>query len=374
MNSRRPGPILLLAWAIAFFGSGSAGAASDATESKVPGSDRAPAEAELGSDPQPAPVLDESTDSSTSPTPPTPPKTGPPAPIGTRHSRALDGKQLRLGYSFERIRSTELFVGDRDRTQSEVLIGFYQQAPTALDVTIHDFEAAYAPHPRVTLVLNVPFVEKELQRLSLAAGRSEEQTDGIGDLQLSVIVPFIQKGRESSQFHIGVKAPTGSIRRGGDLGRLPYDLQIGNGTWDLEWGWTYRGDRDVFSWGAQFYGIHPVGTNGLHYRAGARFNASMWSALRIVGGLSASLRLGAEKRNNIRGFDRSLSPMADGPSSNDKARGGFRVDLSPGVSLEIPQLNHQTLSVEVGLPIHRDLDGPQLAREWSLKAGWQWVF
>lgn len=301
-------------------------------------------------------------------------RASPPPPIGVRSPTALDAGQMRLAYSFERIRSREIFVGSRDRTQSEILIGFYQQAPTELDVTLHEFELAYAPHSRVTLVVSLPFVEKELQRLSLTNGRSEIQTDGVGDLQVSVIVPFIRKGRESSQVHIGVKAPTGSIRRGGDMGRLPYDLQIGNGTWDLEWGWTYRGERDAFSWGAQFYGVHPVGTNGLHYREGSRFNASMWSAAEIVGGLSVSLRLGAQKQTNIRGFDRSLDLAMDGPSSNDKARGGFRVDLSPGLSLEIPELNHQRLAIEFGIPIHQDLDGPQLAREWSLKAGWQWVF
>jgi len=298
----------------------------------------------------------------------------PAPPIGVRSSTALEAGQMRLAYSFEHIRFREILVGGRDRTPSEVLNGFYQQAPTELDITVHEFELAYAPHSRVTLVVSLPFIQKELQRLSIAAGRSEEQTEGIGDLQFSVIVPFIRRGRESSQIHLGIKAPTGSIRRGGDRTRLPYDLQIGNGTWDLEWGWTYRGERDLFSWGGQFWGAHPVGTNGLKYREGSRFNASIWSAVKIVGGLSASVRLGAEKRNNIRGFDRSLDLAADGPSSNDKARGGFRVDIIPGLSLEIPELNHQKLSVEFGIPVHQDLDGPQLSRDWSLKGGWQWVF
>jgi hypothetical protein len=377
--SRRSRPVLVLAVVLVCFLSfgASVGSADDVAVDQdpvdvesVPGPKPEP---EPESQPEPDP---DTTSAEPSPSPPPSPDShsSPPPPIGTRFATALDGGQLRLAYSFERIRARQIFVGSRDRTQSEVLAGFYEQAPEELDVTIHNFELAYAPHPRVTLVLNLPFVVKELRGLSETEGRSETQTKGFGDLEFTVIVPFIRKGRESSQVHVGFRAPTGSIRRGGDLRREPYDLQIGNGTWDLEWGWTYRGERDTFSWGAQLIGVHPVGTNGLHYREGSRFNASMWSGVKIVGGLSVSLRLGLEKRNNIRGFDRSLDLAADGPSSNDKARGGFRVDLSPGLSLEIPELNHQTLSVEFGLPVHHDLDGPQLGRDWSLKAGWQWVF
>ena len=85
----------------------------------------------------------------------------------------------------------------------------------------------------------------------------------------------------------------------------------------------------------------------------------MWSGLRIVSGLSASLRFSLEKRNNISGRDRSLDIVADGPSSNDKKRGGFHVDVHPGISLEIPGLDRQRLAVEFGLPI-RLTDGMPL--------------
>jgi hypothetical protein len=354
-----------------FWGAASIGAADEAPTDEVS------IDVESASEPKPEPEPESEPDAELAEPSSSAAKSDstPPPPIGARFATALDGGQMRLAYSFERIHAREIFVGSRDRTQSEVLSGgFYQQAPEELNVTIHDFELAYAPHPRVTLVFGMPFVVKELKRLSVTGARSENQTDGVGDLQFAVIVPFIKKGRESSQLHVGFRAPTGSIRRGGDERREPYDLQIGNGTWDLEWGWTYRGERDAFSWGGQLYGIHPVGTNGLHYREGSRFNASIWSAVNLFAGLSTSLRLGIEKRNNIRGFDRSLDLAEDGPSSNDKARGGFRLDLNPGVSLVIPKLNHQKLSVEFVVPLYHDLDGPQLGREWSLKAGWQWVF
>ncbi len=306
-----------------------------------------------------------------------PVRNSPPPPIGVRFAESLERDRLRLAYSFQRIWYRELLSGSRDRTPSQARSAHnpaYLQTPKTLDVVVHTFELAYAPHPRLTLIVEVPFFEKKLRRVNAMGLVSRSHSDGIGDIGFSIIIPFIRKGRESSQIHVGVDAPTGSIRRGGDQGRLPYDSQIGNGTWDLEWGWTYRGELESFSWGAQLIGNHPVGRNGLQYREGSRFEASMWSGLRIVGGLSASFRFSLEKLNNIRGSDRSLVLVDDGPSSNDKARGGFHVSVYPGISLEIPALNHQRLAVEFGLPIYQNLDGPQLARDWSLRAGWQWVF
>lgn len=303
----------------------------------------------------------------------------PPPPVGVRLAEALPAGALRVAYTFERLQYREVLVGGSDRSPGEILGSFYQKTPVELDIDIHTLSLAYAPHERVTLVFEVPFLEKDLQRLTPDGARLvrlKDETDGVGDIAFSLVVPFIRKSNESSQLHISVEAPTGSIRRSssGETRRLPYDNQIGNGTWDLEWGWTYRGELDRFSWGGQIYGHHPVGTNGLHYREGSRYEASAWSAMRFFRRLSVSLRLGIEKQNNIRGRDRDLDLVEDGPSANDKARGGFRVDIYPGLTLDLPELNHQRLAVEFGVPVYQDLDGPQISRDWSVKAGWQWVF
>jgi hypothetical protein len=290
----------------------------------------------------------------------------------------LEDERLRLSYSFERIHRQGLLVGDDHRRPSEIRDDSfiqYDQISRSLDVSLHTFRIAYAPHPRVTLVAELPFIQRELERWDSNQVRFEEQTEGLGDVGFMIVVPFIRKGKETSHIHLGFDAPTGSIRRGegNGGGRAPYDLQIGNGTWDLEWGWTYRGEWRFVSWGGQAVGKHPVRRNGLHYREGSRFNASIWGATRIIGGLSASLRFGWEKQNNISGRDRGLDPISE-TSANPKARGGTRLDLSPGLALEIPQLNHQRLSFEVDLPVYQHLDGPQLERDWAVRAGWQWVF
>ena len=174
-----------------------------------------------------------STNSSSSKSGTKPVANSPPPPIGVRLAESLEGNRLRLAYSFEQLRYRELLSGSRDRTSSQARNEYnppYEQTPKALDVSVHTFELAYAPHPRLTLVFEVPFLDKELRRIDAMGVSRRDGSDGIGDIGFSFIIPFIRKGRESSQIHFGFDAPTGAIRRGGNQGRLPYDNQIGNDT------------------------------------------------------------------------------------------------------------------------------------------------
>ena len=300
----------------------------------------------------------------------------PPPPIGVRFGEPLEGgERVRVAYSFERSHRKGLLVGDRTRTAQHIIDNSYQpyeSTPRSLDVTSHTFQLFYAPHPRATLVVEVPFYIKKLQTRSEFAVRSQDESTGVGDVEFALVVPFIRKGGESSHVHVGFDIPTGSIRRGGDDTRLPFDLQPGNGTFDFEWGWTYRGEMDWLSWGGQALGWHPIGRNGLSYRDGSRFEASIWSGVRIFRQLSASFRMSWEKQNNIRKHDAPQS-ITD-PSFNSKARGGTYLTVSPGISIGLPPLGSQRLSVETDIPIYQDLSGPQLKRRWSVKAGWQWAY
>jgi len=307
-----------------------------------------------------------------------PSQSAPPPPLGVRFGEALEGQRFRIAYSFDQMQRKGMLIGDNQVSPSEVLsdsFNPYDRTPRRLEVTVHTIQLAYAPHPRATLIIEVPFLLKKLQTRDDLGRVTQEQTQGVGDIGFALVVPFIRKGNESSQLHIGFDIPTGAIRRGGDETRLPFDSQIGNGSYDFEWGWTYRGEMDWLAWGAQAIGRHPIGRNGLKYREGSRFGTSVWGAVRLPAVLSTSLRFGWQKQNNTRTQERDLvtDPIND-PSDNPKARGGTLLTLSPGLTLELPQLGNQRIAVEVEIPIHQDLDGPQLKQDWSIKAGWQWGY
>jgi hypothetical protein len=308
-----------------------------------------------------------------------PAQTAAPPPVGVRFGEPLEGERLRIAYHYERIEKQGLLISTNSVSPNDLFNRVppsivYEQASRSLVITTHTVQLAYAPHPRITLVVEVPFLQKELKTLADTGIRSEVHTEGIGDIGFAAVLPFIRKGNESSHVHFALNVPTGSIRRGGDVTRDPYDSQIGNGTVDLEWGWTYRGFMNRFSWGGQIFGQHPVGRNSLDYRVGSRFEASAWGGLELLEGLSASLRMTWEKQNNIRVRHEIPNSDITDSSNNPKARGGTRLTISPGLTLKIPQLGHQQIAVEVGVPFFQDLDGPQLEQDWSIKAGWQWGF
>ena len=302
----------------------------------------------------------------------------PGTPIGVRFGEPLEGIRFRVAYAYERIEKRGLRDSDRNISTSDVFGNLappvYTRAPRALTVDVHTLQLAYAPHPRFTLVVEVPFLRKRLDTSTVAGVETRATTHGIGDVGLALVVPFIRKKHERSQIHIGLDVPTGSVRRRKGGARRPYDSQLGSGTVDLEWGLTYRGQLRRWSWGGQFIGRHPIGMNDLDYREGSRFEASLWGGVGLFHGLRASLRMDWQKQNNTRvqGTDDIL--LIVDPSDNAKIRGGTRVTISPGLSLEVPRLEHQRIAIEFGLPIYQNLDGPQLERDWSLKAGWQWGF
>ena len=308
--------------------------------------------------------------------PPDAPASGygpPPPPMGARFAEALEGDRIRVGYSFERIRLAGLRTGDDHLTPDQVRAFGFPETPRTLDTTLHTVTLAYAAHPRVTLVLEIPFVQNEYERFDLTTGSRQHQTEGIGDVGFSVIIPFIRKGFESTQVHVGLDVPTGSIRKSAEGRPLPYAAQPGNGSVDLEWGWTYKGELDRFAWGGQVGGRHPVGRNGRDWRGGSRFTGRLWGVVRVLGGLSASVRADWEKQNEIDGFDRDLQPPID-PSEDPELQDGILLAVAPGLSMEVPALAGQRLGVEVGIPVYQDLDGPQLERDWTFKAGWQWTY
>lgn len=363
--------------------------AADESKPELEGDASAPADGE-------SPVADES-GVETETSEPTPAHAGrpvPPAPLGTRFVEPLEGKQMRVRYQYTHSKYQGLLIGDRDAPPGYVrndLYIPYVETPRALDVTTHLVEVAYAPHPRTTLALQIPFVQKDLETLEGDSGyRRKDQTDGVGDIAIALIVPFIRKGRESSHVHIAFDIPTGDIRKEDFAGnRLPYDSQLGNGTFDFEWGWTYRGEYDWLSWGGQATGRHALEENGLEYREGSRFDASLWGGVRLFAGLSASVRVGWQKQNNLHGHDRQFDKIVianpfppppdqrlpNDPAENGKARGGTRFLVGPGLAYDFSGvLAGQRLAVELTVPVHQDLDGPQLEQDWTLTTGWQWAF
>jgi len=237
----------------------------------------------------------------------------------------------------------------------------------------------------------------------------EAKTSGAGDLKLAGIFPLWAAGDHSRtlKLNAGLSIPTGSIKEtgpgmnAGETMRLPYPMQLGSGTFDLLPGLTYLAEKDDWSWGTQATSVIRLGENGEGYSLGNRFQATAWYSRKLSDMLSASARIEGVTWGNIDGQDTAMNQMMS-PNARADLRGGERVDILFGLNIFLdtdkwdkwdrlfvdkdngqllqakPKENSMDketrLGIEIGFPVHQDLDGPQMESDWRLMVGLQVSF
>jgi hypothetical protein len=301
------------------------------------------------------------------------------APAGVLLDHTHERGDWTFLYRYERVSDDRLMQGEATLSPAEFAVQYpaYSSTPLSQLNQTHTFGVMYAPHERFTVAMLLPFVQKRLDQ-SVDGVTDRQETSGIGDALLIVLIPFMQKGTEKTQFNVALSLPTGSIRVDGSDGmRLPYTMQHGSGSWDVHWGLTYTGKHERLSWGAQVDSQYRTGKNDLGYELGAIYQASSWLAGELGDWLSVSARLGWAKTQNIKGADPALATpeaTAFSPLNAANRQGGTRVEMGPGLNLLLPILGGQRFSFEALFPLYQSVDGPQLAPDVKYTVAWQWIY
>ena len=295
------------------------------------------------------------------------------APIGVLLDRTHQKGDWTFLYRYRQVSRQGLQEGDQPVSDQQVAAR-YAEVPVSFTGRTHTLGALYAPLERLTLGLFLPIEQRNLQVLDGGA-LEETETIGIGDAKVVFLIPFIQNGLQKTQLNFGFSFPTGSIQQKNSMTGLrdPYILQLGSGSWDAVWGITYSGSYRNLSWGGQFEGLYRINDNAVGYRLGTVYQASAWFAGGFGRWFSASGRFAWTKRGNLSGADpelnRALSPLND-----PYMQGGTTLEVGPGLNILLPILGGQRFSVEALFPVYQYLDGPQLAYDYSISVGWQWIF
>jgi len=296
-------------------------------------------------------------------------------PAGISLDHSLRRQDWTFAYHYQRVSYDGLRDGQQKLTTADASAPPYGYSviPVSQVNEQHTFSVMYAPRNRLNFMLTLPFVQKVLE-VDDEGMRQTHRSSGIGDAKLMFLVPFIRKGDEKTHLNFGMSFPTGSIEQTDSMGqRLPYAMQLGSGTWDALWGLTYTGRHRAFAWGGQFDGLYRLATNSIGYRLGTVYKASAWASASWTEYASASVRLGWTRTGNAHNVDPELDKSVN-PMNDNMRQSGTVLDIGPGVNLMLPFFGRQLLAFEVTWPIFEDLDGPQLAKEITFSAGWQWVF
>lgn len=253
--------------------------------------------------------------------------------------------------------------------------------------------AMYAPSNSVTLMVMGSYLEREMEHITFQGGMGTTRlgnfttrSKDIGDTKVAALFALLgipdtkAKSYDSITAKAGISIPTGSINRTDQIlapngatpeVRLPYPMQIGSGSFDLEPAITYKGQRGKLGFGAQMMAKIRLEENRNGYQFGDVYEGGGWMSYRAAKWISISGRMLYRSTERIDGFDaRIIGPVQ---TANPDFQGGERFDLLGGVNLVSTHgaLAGHRLGLELGVPIYQDLNGPQLRGRWNLTLGWQ---
>lgn len=325
------------------------------------------------------------------------------APIGVMGDHLHGEGEWMVSYRFMRME----MAGSRDGTETlsadEIVtsvpnrfFGAPMQPPTLrvvpedMTMDMHMVGLMYGLTDSITLTAMSSYVTKDMYHITFQGptgtnelGSFTTETSGFGDTTIGALIGVDQDGAHQWHLNFAVSLPTGSIDETGTIltpmntrptVRLPYAMQLGSGTFDLKPGVTYLGRASAWSWGAQALGTIRLDENDEGYALGDRIEGTAWLAYDLSRSLSLSTRLKAVSQGQIDGID----PTIRGPvqTADPDNFGGETAEVLIGANYLFTDgpLAKNRLAIEAGLPIHRDLNGPQLETDWTLTLGWQRAF
>jgi len=261
--------------------------------------------------------------------------------------------------------------------------------PTKMTMDMHMFGAMYAPTDWVTLMFMGMYMEKSMDHITFQGGSGTTRrgtftttSSGIGDTKITGLFRISKSHTHLMCLNAGISLPTGDTDKrdtiltpGGASNNvvLPYGMQLGSGTFDILPGVTYNGKIDKLSWGAQYTGTFRTG-NHKGYSLGDIHQITSWLSYQPQPSISVSTRLAYKNEDKIDGIDERISLPVQ--TADPDKYGGDTINLYFGLNLvgQTGVLRGHRLSLEAGIPVHQDLNGPQMETDYAITAGWQFAW
>ena len=301
------------------------------------------------------------------------------APIGVMGDHTHNKGEWMLSYRYNNMKMD----GNRSGTNAVSTANVHQNfmvAPIDMVMQMHMFGIMYGLTDDLTLMTMLPYTELSMNLQTRMGVNFATNAQGIGDVKVGGLYSLYKEGRSNIILNAGLSIPTGSINKSdatpmGPNIPLPYPMQVGSGTFDIQPGLTYTSGKDSWSWGAQINSNIRTGTNDTGYKLGNQYGFTMWGARRLNDAFSISVRSEIKTIGDIKGADAALNPMMV-PTARTDLRHGERVDIFAGVNFIVPSgsLEGNRLAVEFSAPVYQNLDGPQLETDYRITAGWQLAF
>ena len=301
------------------------------------------------------------------------------APVGVTQDATLRNGQFLFSYRFNYQAFDNNFVGTHKVSDASVAAN-YPFVPTQMNIERNLLIVQYGITDDFTFFGQLPFQNAALDYTQTGGADYRTGFANPGDITLSTMTVLWRGNRQQVHLNFGMNFPVGFLDYQTDipsptLPNLPYVIRTSSGTYDLLPGLTYRGQTDLWTWGAQSIGTVRLGSNRLDYKLGDRADLTFWISRRFGERISTSFRMDNQWWGNVRGADPRLN-TALAPTNDPSLQGGSRIDLLFGINLFLPntRLAGQRFAIEAGAPVYQSLNGPQLGVNWLLNAGWNLIW
>jgi hypothetical protein len=305
-------------------------------------------------------------------------------PVGLSETRTLGAGEVQVEIKYFHFQSRGQGAGRDSLTLNQVLRSF-DVAPHEMLTQGVAVDLLFGVTRHFTVAASGTFARKTMDNLAGLDGQSnmflfyQTEASGLQDVKVNALYNVYDRGPMRVHVHGGVSIPVGAIDADAVTPlseptptQLPYALQMGSGTFDLLPGATLNIQNEKASLGVQTRGTIRLGENDRGWRLGDTFEGTVWAGFHNSQWISASLGGRFSSWGNVEGFDAGLNPN-ESPAHNTLTQGGWRVDLPVGINVVVPpgRFGGNRFGLEFTIPLHQDLDGPQLRHRWSLVAGWQ---
>lgn len=318
------------------------------------------------------------------------------APIGLNLDRTLMKGQVELGVKFIQEQMKGVGFGKDSLTLQSVLNTYYA-SPTKMTTQGAEVTLMVGVTDWVTLAATGNFVQKKMTQAVLDVDNPSSywlgDTKSLGPEDVQVSALFKVLDHSSLRLHLngGVTIPVGTLDfddRTLDpedpLGQpvevtLPYQQQLGSGTFDFLPGFTASIQNEKASLGVQWNGTIRFGKNDQKWALGNRYEGAIWAGFRASDWASVAVGGKYSTWDNIKGYERAVDlfeTLAYSSPAFERGQAGSRIDIPLAVNFIFPEgpLAGHRLALEFLAPVQQDLEFIQMRHDWTLTVGWRKAF
>ena len=321
------------------------------------------------------------------------------APVGVMGDHLHKKGEWMVSYRFMHMDMEDNIQGDSSISPAQIVTQItnpnaspptVRVVPLEMTIDMHMLGLMYAPSDNLTLMVMLNYLDKSMEHLSYMGmmgttelGRFTTESKGLGDTQITALWGLVNTATHKLHLNLGLSLPTGSIDETDTVLspmntqpvlRLPYAMQLGSGTYDLQPGLTYSGNSGHLGWGSQYLATVRLGENDEGYTLGDKHQLTGWGSYQLVDWASVSLRLTYLNEDRIDEVDPLIS--APVPTANPHNYGGERLDVAIGVNLvgQVGAIRGHRLALEYQQTLEQDANGVQMEMQSMLTVGYQYAF